>query len=155
MAGRIEARLKDLKIELPEAGAPLANYVPCVRSGDLLFVSGQICQWNGERRFVGKLGREFKLEEGQQAARLCGLNILAQVRRALDGDLDRVVRCVRLGGFVNSMPDFTQQPQVVNGCSDLMVEVLGDAGRHARAAVGVNVLPADVAVEVEAVFEVR
>jgi enamine deaminase RidA (YjgF/YER057c/UK114 family) len=155
MAGRIEARLRELKIELPEAGAPLANYVPCVRSGDLLFVSGQICQWNGERRFVGKLGREFKLEEGQQAARLCGLNILAQVRRALDGDLDRVVRCVRLGGFVNSMPDFTQQPQVVNGCSDLMVEVLGDAGRHARAAVGVNVLPADVAVEVEAVFEVR
>jgi enamine deaminase RidA (YjgF/YER057c/UK114 family) len=155
MAGRIEARLKELKIELPEAGAPLANYVPCVRSGDLLFVSGQICQWNGERRFVGKLGREFKLEEGQQAARLCGLNILAQAKRALDGDLDRIVRCVRLGGFVNSMPDFTQQPQVVNGCSDLMVEVLGDAGRHARAAVGVNVLPADVAVEVEAVFEVR
>jgi enamine deaminase RidA (YjgF/YER057c/UK114 family) len=155
MAGRIEARLAELKIELPQAGAPLANYVPVVRAGDLLFVAGQICQWNGERRFVGKLGRDFKTEEGQQAARLCGLNILAQVKKALDGDLDRIVRCVRLGGFVNSMPDFTQQPQVVNGCSDLIVEVLGEAGKHARTAVGVNVLPADVAVEVDAVFEVR
>jgi enamine deaminase RidA (YjgF/YER057c/UK114 family) len=155
MVGRIEARLAELKIELPQAAAPVANYVPTVRTGDLLFVSGQVCQWNGERRFVGKLGREISLEQGQQAARLCGLNILAQVRKSLDGDLDRVVRCVRLGGFVNSVDDFTQQPQVVNGCSDLMVEVFGDAGRHARAAIGVNVLPSNVAVEVEAVFEVR
>lgn len=155
MAGRIDGRLAQLKIELPEAGAPLANYVPCVQSGNLLFVAGQICQWNGERRFIGKLGREFKVEEGQQAARLCGLNILAQVKKALGGDLDRVVRCVRLGGFVNSAPDFVQQPQVVNGCSDLIVEVLGDAGKHARTAVGVNALPANVAVEVDAIFEVR
>lgn len=155
MVGKIEARLAELKIELPQAAAPVANYVPTVRTGDLLFVSGQVCQWNGERRFIGKLGREISLEQGQQAARLCGLNILAQVRKALDGDLDRVVRCVRLGGFVNSVDDFTQQPQVVNGCSDLMVEVFGDAGRHARAAIGVNVLPSNVAVEVEAVFEVR
>lgn len=155
MAGRIDARLAELKIELPEAGAPLANYVPCVRTGDLLFVAGQICQWNGERRFIGRLGGEISLEQGREAARLCALNILAQVRKALDGDLDRVVRCIRLGGFVNSMPEFTQQPQVVNGASDLVVEVLGDAGRHARTAVGVNVLPSNVAVEVEAIFEVR
>lgn len=155
MTGRIEARLAELKIELPQATTPLANYVPSVRAGDLLFVSGQICQWNGERRFIGKLGREISLEQGQVAARLCALNILAVAKSALDGDLDRILRCVRLGGFVNSADDFTQQPQVVNGASNLMVEVFGDAGRHARAAVGVNVLPSNVAVEVEAVFEVR
>ncbi len=154
MAGRIEARLAELKIELPQPGTPLANYVPFVRSGDLLFVSGQVCQWNGERRFIGKLGREISLEQGQEAARLCGLNILAVAKSAL-GDLDRILRCVRLGGFVNCVDDFTQQPQVVNGASNLMVDVLGEAGKHARAAVGVNVLPGNVAVEVDAVFEVR
>ncbi len=155
MAGRIEGRLKELKIELPQASAPVANYVPFVRTGDLLFIAGQICQWQGERRFIGKLGQEIKLEQGQEAARLCALNILAQVKSALDGDLDRVLRCVRLGGFVNSVPDFVQQPQVVNGASDLIVQVFGDAGRHARTAVGVNVLPGNVAVEVDAIFEVR
>lgn len=155
MPGKIDARLKELKIELPQAGAPVANYVPAVRTGSLIFLAGQICQWNGERRFVGKLGREFGIKEGQEAARLCALNALAQLRHALDGDLDRVVRCVRLGGFVNSVPDFVEQPQVVNGASNLMVEVFGDAGRHARTAVGVNVLPFDVAVEVESTWEVR
>jgi enamine deaminase RidA (YjgF/YER057c/UK114 family) len=154
MAGKIDARLAELKLELPQAGAPLANYVPTVRSGSQLIVSGQICQWNGERRFIGKLGGEISIEQGQEAAKLCGLNILAHARAALDGDLDRIVRCVRLGGFVNSTPDFVQQPQVVNGCSDLMVAVLGDAGRHARAAVGVAALPGGVAVEVDAIFEV-
>ncbi|HXS39439.1 MAG TPA: RidA family protein [Stellaceae bacterium] len=155
MPGRIEAQLKDLKIELPNAASPMANYVPAVRAGNLLFVSGQICQWNGERRYVGKLGAEVSLEDGKAAARLCGLNLLAQARRALDGDLDRILRVVRLGGFVNAVPGFTEQPQVVNGASDLMVEVFGDAGRHARAAVGVGSLPGGVAVEVEAVFEVK
>jgi len=155
MPGRIEAQLKDLKIELPNAASPMANYVPAVRAGNLLFVSGQICQWNGERRYVGKLGAEVNLEDGKAAARLCGLNLLAQARRALDGDLDRILRVVRLGGFVNAVPGFTEQPQVVNGASDLMVEVFGDAGRHARAAVGVGSLPGGVAVEVEAVFEVK
>lgn len=155
MTGRIEARLNELGIELPQAAAPVANYVPAVRSGDLLFVAGQICQWNGERRFVGKLGRDISLEEGQQAARLCALNILAQVKAALGGDLDRILRCVRLGAFIQCTDDFKQQPQVANGASDVMVEVLGDAGRHARAAVGVNALPGGVAVEVDAVFEVR
>lgn len=155
MSGRIEARLRELGIALPQAGAPAANYVPFVRTGDLLFIAGQLCIWNGERRFVGKLGREITLEQGQEAARLCGLNILAHLRNALAGDLDRVVRCVRLGGFVNSTADFTDQPQVVNGCSNLMVEVLGDQGRHARTAVGVNVLPFNLAVEVESLFEIR
>jgi enamine deaminase RidA (YjgF/YER057c/UK114 family) len=155
MAGRIEARLAELKIELPQPGTPVANYLPFVRSGDLLFIAGQICQWNGERRFIGKLGREVNLEQGQQAARLCALNILAVVKNALGGDLDRILRCVRLGAFVNSVDDFAQQPQVANGASDLLVQVLGDAGRHARTAVGVNVLPGNVAVEVDAIFEVR
>jgi enamine deaminase RidA (YjgF/YER057c/UK114 family) len=155
MPGRIDARLAELTIDLPNAAAPMANYVPAVRSGNLLFVSGQICQWNGERRFTGKLGAEISVEEGKQAARLSALNILAQTKRALDGDLDRVVRVVRLGGFVNAVPGFTEQPQVVNGASDLMVEVFGDAGRHARAAVGVDSLPGGAAVEVDAVFEVK
>jgi enamine deaminase RidA (YjgF/YER057c/UK114 family) len=155
VSGKIEALLRERKIELPQASVPAANYVPAVRSGNLLFISGQVCQWNGERRFIGKLGREISLEEGQQAARLCALNIVAHVQAALGGDLDRVVRVVRLGGFVNSSEDFVQQPLVVNGASDLMVEIFGDAGRHARAAVGVNALPGGVAVEVEAVVEVR
>jgi enamine deaminase RidA (YjgF/YER057c/UK114 family) len=155
MPGKIEARLRELKLELPAASTPAANYVPYVRTGNLLFMAGQIPVWNGERRFIGKLGRDFSVEQGQEAAKLCALNLVAQLRAALDGDLDRVVRCVRLGGFVNSMPDFIQQPQVVNGASDLMVALFGDAGRHARTAVGTNVLPADVAVEVEGTFEVR
>jgi enamine deaminase RidA (YjgF/YER057c/UK114 family) len=155
MAGRIEARLKELGIELPQASAPAANYVPFARSGNLLFMAGQICIWNGEIRHRGKLGRDLKLEQGVEAARICALNLIAQARAALDGDLDRIARVVRLGGFVNSIESFTDQAKVVNGASDLMVQVFGDAGRHARTAVGTNVLPLDVAVEVEATFEVR
>jgi enamine deaminase RidA (YjgF/YER057c/UK114 family) len=155
MSGRIEARLKELGIELPKAGEVAGNYVPFVRTGDLLFVAGQLPVWMGERRFKGKLGREITIEQGQQAARLCGLNILAHLRNAVGGDFDRVVRCVRLGGFVNSTDGFGEQPQVVNGCSNLMVEVFGDLGRHARTAVGVNILPFDLAVEVESLWEVR
>jgi len=152
---RIEDRLKELGIELPEPSKPGANYVPSVRTGNLIFLTGQLSQWNGERRFIGKLGREFGVHEGQQAARLCALNLVAQLRAALDGDLDRVVRCVRIAGYVNSMPDFVAQSQVINGASDLFVEVFEDAGRHTRMAVGVSALPYDVAVEVEGVFEVR
>ena len=154
MPGRIDARLKELKIELPNASAPAANYVPYVRTGNLLFMAGQVCQWNGERRFVGKLGAAIGIPDGQQAARLCALNILAHLRAACGGDLDRVRRCIRLGGFVNCTQEFTDMPQVVNGASDLMVEVFGDQGRHARAAVGVSSLPAGVAVEVEGTFEI-
>lgn len=151
----IDDRLRSLGIELPMPSAPGANYVPFVRSGNLVFLTGQLSQWNGERRYIGKLGREFEVDQGKQAARLCALNLIAHLRSALDGDLDRVVRCVRIAGFVNSVPEFTAQSQVLNGASDLFVEVFGDAGRHARMAVGVAALPYDVAVEVEAVFEVR
>jgi enamine deaminase RidA (YjgF/YER057c/UK114 family) len=153
--GRIEPRLKELGIELPQPSEPGANYVPFVRSGNLVFLTGQLAQWNGERRFVGKLGREFGVPEGQQAARLCALNLVAHLRVALDGDLDRVVRAVRLAGYVNSTPDFHGQSQVMNGASDLVVDLFGEAGRHARMAVGVSALPYDVAVEVEGAFEVR
>ena len=151
---RIDDRLRELGIELPTPSAPGANYVPTVRSGNLLFITGQLSQWNGERRFVGKLGREFGIAEGQQAARLCALNLIAHLRRALDDDLDRVVRCVRVAGYVNSTPDFTGQSQVINGASDIFVSVFGEAGRHTRMAVGVSALPYDVAVEVEATFEI-
>jgi enamine deaminase RidA (YjgF/YER057c/UK114 family) len=152
--GIVDKRLAERRIELPQASKPGANYLPFVRSGNLLFMTGQLSQWNGERRFIGKLGREFSVEQGQQAARLCGLNLIAHLRAALAGDLDRLTRCVRVGGFVNSMPDFHGQSQVVNGASDLFVDVFGEAGRHTRMAVGVAALPYDVAVEVEAIFEV-
>ena len=152
MAGRIEARLAGLKIELPKAAIPVANYVPVVTVGNLAFVSGQVTIWNGEFRYKGRLGQEFKIEDGQAAARLCALNVVAQLKNAL-GDLDRVKRCAKLTVFVNSANDFTDQPKVANGASDLMVEVFGDAGKHTRSAVGVNVLPLNVAVEVEGIFE--
>ena len=154
MTGRVEKLLADKKIELPKAAAPVANYVPVVVAGNLAFVSGQVTVWNGEFKFVGKLGQEFDVAQGQQAARLCGLNVIAQLKAALGGDLDRVKRCVKLGVFVNSTDGFTDQPKVANGVSDLIVEVFGDAGKHARFAVGSNVLPLNVAVEVDAVFEV-
>ncbi len=151
---RIDDRLRELSIELPQPSKPGATYVTWLRTGSMVFLSGQLCHWNGERRYIGKLGREFRLEEGQAAARLCALNLIAQAKVAADGDLDRV-RWVRVGGFVNSMPDFTAQSQVVNGASDLLVDVFGEAGRHSRTSVGVAVLPYDVAVEVEAIIEVR
>jgi enamine deaminase RidA (YjgF/YER057c/UK114 family) len=156
MAGRIETRLSELGLELPQASAPVANYVPFTRAGSLAIVSGQVSVRNGKAKFVGKLGREISLAEGREAARLCALNILAHLKTACGGDLDRVQRVLRLGGFVNCTPEFTEMPQVVNGASDLMVELFGDAGKHARAAVGVNSLPLGVAVEVEveAMFEI-
>lgn len=154
MSGRIEARLGELGIELPEPTAPMANYVPYTAAGHFVFIAGQICQWNGERRHVGKLGAEIGMEEGREAARLCALNVLTHLRTACGGDLDRVSRCVQLRGFVNCTPEFTDMPQIVNGASDLMVEIFGDPGRHARAAVGVASLPGGVAVEIEAVFEI-
>ena len=154
MSGKIEARLTELGVELPQPGAPLANYVPFTTANNVVFIAGQICQWNGERRFVGKLGAGISVADGQQAARLCALNILTHLQVACGGELDRVRRCVQLRGFVNCTPDFIDMPQVVNGASDLMVAVFGDAGRHARAAVGTNSLPGGVAVEVEDVFDI-
>jgi len=152
---RVDERLRKLGIELPQPSTPGANYVPFVRTGSLVYLTGQLSQWNGERKFVGKLGREFNVADGQAAARLCALNLLAHLRVALDGDLDRVVQTVRLAGYVNSMPEFVGQSQVMNGASDALIEVLGGAGKHTRMAVGVSALPYDVAVEVEGVFEVR
>ena len=151
----VEDRLRAFDVELPMASTPGANYLPFVRVGDVVHLTGQLSQWNGERRFIGKLGREFELPEGVQAARLCALNLIAQLKAALAGDLDRVVQCIRVCGYVNSLPDFTSQSQVVNGASDLFVSIFGDAGRHTRIAIGVAALPYGVAVEVEAQFVVR
>lgn len=152
MTGRIDARLEKLGIALPTAAAPAANYVPFVLTGTQLWVAGQITFWDGKLKYRGKVGRDLPLEDGVAAARVCGLNIVAQAKAAL-GDLDRVVRVVKLGGFVNALPDFTDHPKVINGASDLIVDVFGDAGRHARFAVGASGLPLDSAVEVDAVIE--
>ncbi|WP_444463803.1 RidA family protein [Rhodobacter capsulatus] len=153
MASAIEARLSALNITLPDAPAPAANYVPFVRTGNQIFVSGQVSA--GPDGFIkGKLGADMTVEDGAAAARRCGLALIAQARAAV-GDLDKIKRVVKLVGFVNSTVDFTDQPKVVNGCSDLMVEVFGDAGRHARSAVSAASLPFGVAVEIEAIFEVE
>ena len=151
---RYDASLAELGLELPEIPAPVANFVPYTVTGNLVYVSGQVPIKDGKVTFVGKLGREFSTDEGKEAARICALYVLAAVRHACGGDLDRVVRVVKLGGFVQAGPDFIDIPKVVNGCSDLMVEVLGDAGRHARSAVGVYKLPLGFAVEVDAVVEI-
>ena len=153
MAGQITTRLAELGFDLPEPSAPVANYVPYVVSGNLVFVSGQLPVWNGDFRFIGKVGADFSLEEGIEAARLCGINLIAQARDAAGGDLDRIKRVVKLGGFVNAGPDFTDHPKVINGASDLMADVFGEAGKHARFAVGAVSLPLGVAVEVDGVFE--
>ena len=153
MPGTVDARLAELAIELPDAPAPAANYVPWVRAGGLVFVSGQVPKM-ADTLIKGCLGDGATVEMGQAAARLCALALIAQVKAACDGDLDRVVRVVKLTGFVNATADFADHPQVINGASDLMVEVFGDAGRHARAAVGSASLPFGVMVEVEGVFEV-
>lgn len=154
MAGRIEARLAELGIDLPEPAAPAANYVPYVLDNGLLYVSGQLPA-TAAGRVTGRLGDGLDVAAGAAAARICGLNLLGQARAACGGDLDRIERLVKLTGFVNSTPDFGDQPQVVNGASDLMAEVLGDAGKHARSAVGVAALPFGVAVEIEAIFRLR
>ena len=154
MPGKIEARLKELGIELPPATRPVAKFVPCVQVGNTLFVSGQVSSRNGQYLHIGKLGREITIEEGQQAARLCALNVIAQADAHL-GDLDRITRVAMVQGFVNAIPEFTDHPKVVNGASDVFLEVFGDAGRHARFAIGAGSLPFNVAVEVAAVLEVR
>jgi enamine deaminase RidA (YjgF/YER057c/UK114 family) len=154
MAGTVERKLTELGISLPTPAKPMANYIPFVRSGALVFVSGQVCLDSAGRLVArGKLGAGVSIDDGQSAARACAINLLAQVKAAV-GDLDKVARVVRLGGFINSDPSFVDGPKVMNGASDLMVEVFGDKGRHARTTVGVSVLPADAAVEVEGVFEV-
>ncbi len=153
MASTIEKRLSELGIVLPVPGAPAGSYVPFVRVGNLVFMAGQVTRLEGKMQYVGKVGREVSVADGQKAARVCALNLLAQLKVACEGNLDRVARCVRLGGFVNSTPEFNEQPKVVNGASDLMIEVFGERGKHARTAVGVGSLPMDSTVEVEAIFE--
>ena len=154
MAGQIDARLAELGITIPEAAAPVANYVGHVVIGNMVSVSGQVTLKDGKLHYIGKLGDNISLDDGYKAARLCAINIIAQLKAACGGDLDRVKRVVRLGGFVNSTPDFGDQPKVINGASDLMVEVFGDKGRHARAAVSAGALPVGVSVEVDAVVEI-
>jgi len=153
MAGNVEKKLNELGVVLAEPAAPVANYVPFVRTGNLLMVSGQICFDAGKLVAKGQLGANVSIEDGQKAARACAINVLAQVKAAL-GDLDNVVRVVRLGGFVNATPGFLDGPKVMNGASDLMVAAFGDKGKHARTTVGVSALPQDAAMEVEALFEV-
>jgi len=153
MAGNVEKKLSDLGIVLTAPAAPIANYVPFVRTGNLLMVSGQICLDDGKLVAKGQLGGGVSVEDGQKAARACAINLLAQAKAAL-GDLDKVARVVRLGGFVNSVPGFLDGPKVMNGASDVMVAAFGEKGRHARTTVGVPALPRDAAIEVEALFEV-
>ena len=154
MSGLVEKKLASLGISLPTPATPIANYVPFVRSGNMLVVSGQLC-FGADGNLVarGQLGGGVSMDDGQKAARSCAVNLLAQLKAAL-GDLDKVTRVVRLGGFINSTPGFTDGPKVMNGASDLMVEVFGEKGRHARSTVGVAALPANAAVEVEGQFEV-
>ncbi len=154
MTKSIDARLQELGIELPAAAAPAANYVPYVHSGSQLFISGQLPNIGGGEQFTGKVGADVDTETAQRAARACALNILAQAKAAL-GDLDRIERCLRLGGFVNATPDFTDHPEVINGASNLIVELLGDIGKHSRFAVGCGSLPRNVPVEVDATFAVK
>ncbi len=154
MSNSYEARLTELGVTLPDAPAPAANYVPFVISGDLVFVSGQIS--NGpDGLIIGKLGENMDVAAGAVAAKACALGLVAQLKAACGGDLSRLVRVVKLGGFVNSTPDFTDQPKVINGASDFLVELFGDAGRHARAAVSAAALPLGVAVEIEGIFQIK
>jgi enamine deaminase RidA (YjgF/YER057c/UK114 family) len=153
MAGNVEKKLRELGMAIAAPAAPVANYVPSVRTGNLLMMSGQICLDDGKLVAKGQLGAGVSIEEGQQAARACAVNVLAQVKAAL-GDLDKVARVVRLGGFVNSVPGFLDAPTVMNGASNVMVAAFGEKGKHARTTVGVAALPRDAAIEVEALFEV-
>lgn len=150
----IETRLTNLGISLPDAAAPAANYVPYVRTGNQLFISGQLPMDAGKIAFTGKLGGDVSVEEGKAAAKTCAINLLAQAKAAT-GNLDKVVRLVKIVGFVNSTAEFTDQPQVINGASDFLVDAMGDAGRHARSAVSAASLPFGAAVEIEAIFEIE
>lgn len=154
MTGKVEKRLSDVGVELPLAPAPAANYVPYTISGNLLVISGQVTFGPNGLEFVGKLGEDTDVATGQAAARLCAINILAQAKAAL-GDLDRITQVLKIQGFVNSTPDFKDHPTVINGASDFLVEILGEAGKHARAAVGMSSLPLGVAVEIDAMIEFK
>jgi enamine deaminase RidA (YjgF/YER057c/UK114 family) len=155
MPGRIDVKLAELGITLPRPMPPIANYVPYVVTGNLVVVSGQVPAVDGRIAVTGKVGNGLSLDQGVEAARLCFINVLVHLKTACGGDLDRVKRVVRLGGFVASLPEFTNHAQVMNGASDLAVAVFGEAGRHARTTIGVPALPANAAVEVEGLFEIN
>jgi len=152
--GKIDAKLAELGITLPTPAVPVANYVGWVKTGNLVFTAGQVTLADGKFHYLGKVGGEISVDDANAAARLCAINILSQLREACGGDLDRVVRIVKLVGFVNGVPEFKDHPKVINGASDLMVQVFGDKGKHARSAVGSGSLPLNVAVEVEAIAEI-
>ncbi len=151
----IEKRLQELGIELPPSPKPAANYLPCIRTGSLVLFSGQICLQDGQIKYKGKVGADLTIEQGQAAAQLCALNLLACLKEACVGDLNKVQRCIRLGGFVNCHEDFVDHPKVMNGASDLLVNIFGEHGRHVRSAIGVPSLPFDSAVEIDAIFELK
>jgi enamine deaminase RidA (YjgF/YER057c/UK114 family) len=151
----IETRLQQLGLTLPAPAPALYSYVPYVACGNTLFIAGQIPFLNGEKMHIGRLGENMEIEVGKEAARVCALNILAQANAAVKGDWSRIVRCVKLGGFVNCTPDFDQMSAVINGASDLLESVMGEAGKHARFAVGAPSLPVGVAVEIDAIFEIK
>lgn len=153
--GQIDKRLAELGITLPVPAKPVANYVGWVRTGNLVYTAGQVPLKDGKIEYQGKLGKDYTVEEGAQAARICAINVVAQLKDAVGGDLDRIKRIVKVVGFVNGVPDFVDHPKVINGASDLIVEIFGDKGKHARSAVGSGSLPVNVAVEVEAVAEVE
>ena len=153
--GKIDDRLAEMGIEVPTPAAPVANYVGWVRTGNLVITAGQVPLKDGEFMYQGRVGAEVSVEDAAQAARICGINLIAQAKDACGGDLDKIKRVVKLVGFVNGVPEFGDQPKVVNGCSDLMVEVFGDKGKHARSAVGAGSLPLNVSVEIEGIFEVE
>ncbi len=155
MAGKVEKRLKQFGIKLPPPMGPIANYVPWTKCGRLVFIAGQGPFLDGTLHYNGRCGEGLSIEDAKACARIVGLNILAQIKSACGGNLDRVVRCVKLGGFVNATPDFTSHPAVINGASELMIEAFGDAGRHARFAVGMPQLPMHTSVEIDAIFEIK
>lgn len=155
MTNNIEKKISELGITIPQALTPVANYVPYVKTGNQIFISGQLPIENGEVKYIGKVGKEISVEDGAKAARICAINLIAILKNACDGNLDKVVRCVKLGIFINAVPEFTDHPKVGNGASDVMVEIFGDAGKHARFSMGAGSLPRGVSVEIDAVFEIK
>jgi enamine deaminase RidA (YjgF/YER057c/UK114 family) len=154
MTNNIDARLSELGIELPGLNNPAANYVPFVKVGALVFIAGQTCKWNGALQYAGKIGKEYSVEEGVKAARLCGLNILLQLKNACDGNWESIKRCVRINVLINSTDDFLEHAKIANGVSDLIIDVFGENGKHVRVSSGSNSLPGNSTVEVDAIFEV-
>lgn len=155
MTSIIEERMQSLGISLPEANPPAANYLPYIKTGNLIYIAGQTCKYNGVLQYVGKVGKEFNVEEGQQAARLCALNIVLQIKNACGGCLEKVKRCLRLNVFINATDDFTEHATIADGASNLMVDIFGEQGKHVRTSLGTNSLPSQTTIEIDAIFEVE